>query len=75
MKLRIMFRVSDCLNTIFYMQNEKDYLNHYNEFLHILDFEKFFEKIVYALLVKETLNLNIYLFLIDLNKFLLFVYV
>ena len=24
------------------MQNGKDYLKHYNEFLHILDFEKLF---------------------------------
>ena len=32
------FRVIDCLTTIFYEQIEKDYKNHYNEFLHILVF-------------------------------------
>ena len=35
-------RVIDCLNTIYDMQNEKDYINHYNEFLHNLDFVKLF---------------------------------
>ena len=33
------FRVIDCLNTIFDMQNEKDCLDHCNKFLRILDFE------------------------------------
>ena len=28
------FRVFDCVNTIFYTQNEKDYLNHYKSFLY-----------------------------------------
>ena len=47
------------------MQNENDYLNHYKEFLHILDFEKFFWKIDGALLVFEILNNNVYLYFID----------
>ena len=32
------------MKSIYDMQNEKDYFYHYNEFLHILEFEKFFEK-------------------------------
>ena len=33
----------DCIKLILDMQDEKDYLNHCNEFfLHILDFEKLF---------------------------------
>ena len=47
------------------MQNEKDYLNHYNRFLHILDFENIFLKINYAILVFGILNNNIDLHLID----------
>ena len=34
------FRVIDCLNTIYDKQNEKDYLYHYSEFLHNQDFEE-----------------------------------
>ena len=51
-----------------HIQNEKDYLNHYNEFLHMLDFKKLFKKILYAILVFEILNNNIYLYLIDSNQ-------
>ena len=43
------------------MQNEKDYLNQYNEFLHILDFKIVFYKIVGALLVFDVLDNNVYL--------------
>ena len=50
-KLRTISRVIDCLNTIYDMQNEKDCLNHHNEFLYILDFEKLFSKIVGAFFV------------------------
>ena len=55
------------------MQNGKDYLNQYNEFLQILDFEKFFQKIVYALLVFEILNNDNYLYLIDYYNILLLI--
>ena len=36
------FKVIDCPYTIYDMQIGKDYLNHYNEFLHIVHFEKIF---------------------------------
>ena len=54
------------------MHNGKDYINQNNEFLHNLDFEKLFWKIVGALLVFEVLNNNIYLNLIDYYNFLFF---
>ena len=59
------FRVIDCLNTIYDMQNGMKYLNHYSEFLHILDFETLFWKIVGAFLVFGILNNNVYLYLMD----------
>ena len=59
----------DCLNTIHELKKEKDYSNHYNEFEHIQDFEELFQKIVYAILVYEILNINVYLPLMDWNKF------
>ena len=43
----------------FDMQNEKDYINHYKEFLRIPDFEIRFHKITGAILVLEILNINI----------------
>ena len=55
------------------MQNEKGYKNHYNQFLNILDFDKVFKKIVYAILVLGILNNNMCLSLIDLNRFLLLI--
>ena len=52
------------------MQNEKSYINHYDEFLHILDFEIIFKSQigVGALLVLVFLSKNIYLYLIDFNQ-------
>ena len=52
------------------MQNGKDCLNHYNEFVHKLDFEKLFGKIVYDSLALGIINNNVHLYLIDLNKIL-----
>ena len=43
------------------MQNENEYLYQFNEFLHILDFEKLFQKFLYGLLVLVILN-NTFLF-------------
>ena len=43
----------------FDMRSEKDYLYHYNEFLHIQDFETFLRKAFGALMVMEFLNINL----------------
>ena len=56
------------------MQNEKDYLNYCNEFLHIHDFEKFFYKNGGAFLVYEILIKNVCIFWIDYYKYFLLVY-
>ena len=56
------------------MQNEKDYLSHCNEFVHNLDFDILIIKNVGALSVYDVLNNNVYLYLINYNKFLLLVY-
>ena len=69
LKLRTVFRVIDSVNTIYELKNEKDHSNHYNEFEHIQDLEELFQKIVYAILVYEILNNNVYLSLMDWNKF------
>ena len=50
------------------LENEKDYLNHYIEFLHILVFEIFLK--VYALLVFDVLDNNVCLSLVDLKKYI-----
>ena len=68
LKSHTIFRFIDCLNGILYERIEKNYVNHYNRFLYILDFETLFWKIVFALLVYGILNNNIYSFLKDLNK-------
>ena len=77
MKLRTIFHrlfsVIDCLNTIYDMQNEIEYLNHCNDILQNLDTEKLFWKILYAFLVSEILNKNISSYLIDWNKVFLLV--
>ena len=39
MKLRTIFGVIDCLNTIFYKLHEKVYFHQYKKFSQILDFE------------------------------------
>ena len=50
-------------------QNEKDYLNYCNEFLHIHDFEKLFLKNGGAFLVYEILIENVCSCLIDYYNF------
>ena len=57
------------------MQNEKDYLNHYNGFLHIVNLKKLFEKIVGVLLVFDFFDKNVYLCIADVNEFFLSVFV
>ena len=64
MKLRTIFLVIEYIKFFHDMQEGMDSLNHCNEFLHILDFEKLFLKIVHALMVFKFLNKNIYLDLI-----------
>ena len=59
------------MNTIYDTRNEKGYLNHYNVFEHIHDFEIVFLKIDDALLVFVVLDSNECLYLIDCYKFLL----
>ena len=39
------------------MQDQKDYFYHYNKILHILDFDKFFHKILYDTLVLVILKI------------------
>ena len=72
MILRVFFRVIDCLNTIYNMQNEKEYFYHYNEPLHIQGLEKVFQKLVHALLVFQNSNNCLHSKLINLNRFSLF---
>ena len=62
------------INTIYDMQNEIDYLNHCNEFVHNLDFDILIIKNVGALSVYDVLNNNVYLYMIYYYKFLLLVY-
>ena len=57
------------------MQHEGNYMNHYNDVLQNQDFEKFFWKIVYAILVFDVLDNNIYLYIVVVNKVLLLVHV
>ena len=57
------------------MQKEKDFLNHYVEFSHILSPVIVLWKKVHGTLVFEILNNNKYLYLIDSNKFALLFYV
>ena len=52
------------------MQNERDYLYHYEKYLQNQDFEIIFWKIVHGLLVYEILNNNIFIYLIGSNKLL-----
>ena len=62
MKIRTLFRVVDCIKSTYDMQNEKEHLYHYNEFLQVLFSEKTFCKNVYALLVFGILKKNIFIF-------------
>ena len=55
------------------MKNEKQYLNHCNEFVHNPDFEIIFQKTVGALSAYDVLNNNVKLYLIYYYKFLLLV--
>ena len=64
----------DCLNTNYKLKNEKDYSNHNNEFLHILDFEIVSWKIVYEKMVGESLNDHMFLYLKNSNKLLMLFY-
>ena len=48
-------------SSIYDLQSEKDYLNHYNKFSYIQPFEKLFSKFVYNTLVLGILNSNLYL--------------
>ena len=52
------------MNTIYDMQNEMDCLSHYNEFVHILDFEIVFWKNDDSLLVLGVLDKIVLLYLI-----------
>ena len=56
------------------MQSEKDYFYHYKMFLHNHDFEKVFSKIADVLLEFDVLDNNICLYIVDVNEFLLLVY-
>ena len=58
------------INTIDEMQNEKNFLYHYNVFVHILDFEIYFLKSDDALWVFVVLDNNVCLYQIDYYKFL-----
>ena len=68
-KLRLLFTVIDCLNTIYGMKDEKDLSYYYNEVLHFQEFVILFRKIIYALLVFKILDNNKYSFLMDLITF------
>ena len=68
------FRVIDCLKTFYDRQNEMKYFYHCKKFLHFLDFEKLFQKIVYAILVFGILYININLYYKEYDKFLLLIY-
>ena len=72
MILRVFFRVIDCLNTIYDMQNEKEYFYHYNESLHIQGLKKVFQKLVHALLVFQNSNNCLHSKFINLNTFSFF---
>ena len=56
------------LSSIYEFQNEKNYLNHYNEFEYIHHFEIIFKKIDDALLVFVILDNNVYLFEIFIDS-------
>ena len=58
----VAFNLIDYQKSIYDMQNEKDYLNHYKKFLHILDFEELFWKIVVAALVFGISNNNVFFY-------------
>ena len=58
---------------MFDMQNERDYLYHYNVLLHNHDFQKVFQKIVDALLEFDVSDNNLCLYIVDVNKFILLV--
>ena len=51
------------INTIDDMQNEKYFFYHCKKFAYNHDFERFFGKIVHALLIFVILDSNVYLFL------------
>ena len=56
------------------MQSEKDYFYHYNMFVHNHDYEKAFYKNADALLEFDVLDNNICLYIVDVKKFLLLVF-
>ena len=55
------------------MRNEMYFFYHCNEFDYIHEFVNFLVEIFYDTLEYDVLDNNIYLYLIDLNKFLLLV--
>ena len=56
------------------MQNEKYYFYHYNVSVHNHDFEIVFQKIADAILEFDVLDNKLCLYIVDVNKFLLLVY-
>ena len=60
--------MTDCLNTIYELKDERKYLRHYKKFSQIRHFEILFGKIVEDIRVFKILNSNKCLYVIDLNE-------